>query len=45
MKVSKHCSRKREEKKKGGSVYGQTIKDIAKEKTGIFYIGKGTGIL
>jgi len=43
--VSNGKSWEREEKKKGGSICGPTIKDIAKEETSMFCIEKGTKVL
>jgi len=45
MEVSKHCSRKREKRKRKGSICSQAIKSTAREETSISYIGKNAGIL
>ena len=45
MGVSKHCSREREKKKKGGGMCGQATKGAVREEAGIFHMGKSIGIL
>ena len=45
MGVSKYRSRKKERTKKGSSMCDQATKGIAKEKTSISHMGKGTGVL
>ena len=45
MGMSKHRSRKREERKRKGSMYGQATKGVAGEKTSTSYMGKGIEVL
>jgi len=45
MGVSKHCSRKREEKRGRGGTYGQATKDTAREEASTSHMGKSAGIL
>jgi len=43
--MSKHRSRKREERKRKGSMYGQATKGVAGEKTSTSHMGKGIEVL
>jgi len=45
MGVSKHRSRRKEEREEEGGVCGQVTKGAAREEPGTFPLGKGTGIL
>jgi len=43
--MSKHRSRKREERKRKGSICGQATKGAAREEASASYMEKGTGVL
>jgi len=43
--MSKHRSRKREERKRKGSICGQATKDAAREEASASYMEKGAGVL
>ena len=45
MGVSKHRSRRKEEREGRGSVCGQATKGVAREEPGAFLLRKDTGIL